>query len=477
MLVSCSMMGKNDLEPAGKGARDGVTDKPRQPTRLMRLWTRFRLISLRQIYFFLRYLLRRYGQDRCLQMAAGLSYSSLLALVPLLAIALGLLAAFPAFDAARESLREMLFQAIPPDQAARANEHLDSFLRNAAKLTAPGIIGLGVTALLLLSNINSAINIIWRVRQERPLVLRLLVYWALLTLGPILLGASLSITSYAFATVHSSGTLEAVSIPLSRFFAILLATLGCASFYILVPNRPVSLTAGLAGGLLAAVLLEVLKYGFGLYVGQVPSYQAVYGALSALPIFLIWMYLAWAVILLGAQLAAALPEWRAVIRHGHLDEAPINRLVLALALMERLRNAHRRGRPLKQRMLVAGLPATPTEAGEVVERLREAGLVVGTANDTQILGRDLSTVTLSELAESLDLAPRNREDWPGLVQDALAGLQAELEGPLSQTLDSLLANGQDTEKKEESRSRETQATTLPAPGSGKRTAIIGSSSE
>ncbi|WP_162175140.1 YihY family inner membrane protein [Fodinicurvata fenggangensis] len=465
------------METTRKSPQDSVTDRPHRPSRLMHLWTRIRLISLRQIYFFVRYLFLRFGQDRCLQMAAGLSYSSLLALVPLLAIALGLLAAFPAFDEARDSLREMLFQAIPPDQAARANEHLDSFLRNASKLTAPGVIGLGVTALLLLSNINSAINTIWRVRQERPLVLRFLVYWALLTLGPILLGASLSITSYAFATVHSSGALEATSMVLSRVFAILLAMLGCASFYILVPNRPVSPTAGFAGGLLAAILLEILKYGLGLYVGQVPSYQAVYGALSVLPIFLIWMFLAWVVILLGAQLAAALPEWRAVIRHGHLEEAPINRVVLALALLERLRNAHRRGRPLKQRMLAAGLPATPTEAGEVVERLRDAGLVVATSDGTQALGRDLSTVTLGELADHLDLTPRNREDWPALVQDALAGLQTELAGPLSQTLDSLLSSGHDPEKKEESGLQEKRSATPPNPGSGKRTEDIGSSSE
>ncbi|MFC4352957.1 YihY family inner membrane protein [Fodinicurvata halophila] len=439
---------------------------PQGRFRITLLWRRLRLISLRQLYLFTRYLFRRYDQDRCLQMAAGLSYSSLLALVPLLAIALGLLAAFPAFDEARESLREMLFQAIPPDQAARANEHLDSFLRNAAKLTAPGIVGLAVTALLLLSNINTSINTIWRVRQERPLVLRLLVYWALLTLGPLLLGASLSITSYAFATVHAAGSLEAFSMPLTRMLAILLATLGCAVFFIVVPNRPVSLPAGLAGGFLAAVLLEILKYGFGLYVGQVPSYQAVYGALSALPIFLIWMYLAWAVILLGAQLAAALPEWRAVIQHGHLQEAPLNRLVLALALLERLRSAHGRGRPLTERMLAAGLPATPVESGEVVDRLRESGLIISTSGGRQVLGRDLSQVTLGQLVDYLDLTPKNQEDWPALVQDALAGLYRELENPLSQSLDSLLAGRQTYDKKEESASAEQQPSSLRSLRSG-----------
>lgn len=460
------MTKKPDTQPAGSAATNTTVQTQQSRSWIERLWLRLRLISLHQVYLFTRYLLRRYSQDRCLQMAAGLSYSSLLALVPLLAIALGLLAAFPAFDEARESLREMLFQAIPPDQAARANEHLDSFLRNAAKLTAPGIVGLAVTALLLLSNINTSINTIWRVHQERPLVLRLLVYWALLTLGPILLGASLSITSYAFATVHATGTLETFSIPLTRLLAILLATLGCAVFYIVVPNRPVSLPAGLAGGFLAAILLEILKYGFGLYVGQVPSYQAVYGALSALPIFLIWMYLAWAVILLGAQLAAALPEWRAVIRHGHLQEAPLNRLVLALALLERLRSAHQRGRPMKERMLSAGLPATPVEAGEVVDRLRGAGLIVSTSSGTQALGRDLSQVTLGQLVDHLDLTPKNQQDWPALVQDALSGLYRELESPLSRSLDSLLTGRQTHDKKEESASAETQPSSLRSLRSG-----------
>src|SRR5690625_2828521 len=188
---------------------------------------------------FMHLLVLRFLDDRCPQLAAGLSYASLLALVPLLAISLALLTAFPAFEAGQEQLKTFLFDALPAEQALNAAKELDRLLDNVSKLTGPGILGLSVTAVLLLSNINASLNAIWRVREARPLSLQLLVYWALLTLGPLLFGASISVSGIAFAPIQKMlGFTSEMTQVASRLVALFLAIAGFSVLFLVVPNRP-----------------------------------------------------------------------------------------------------------------------------------------------------------------------------------------------------------------------------------------------
>lgn len=244
---------------------------------------------------FLGHTARRFVADGCPRLAAGLSYASLLALVPLAAIALAMLAAFPAFEGLRTELQSALVEGVVPGAGlgAAAGEHFARFVENATKLTGPGILGLAVTAVLLLANIDGALNTIWRVADRRPFALQIVVYWTLLTLGPLFLGSSVSLSSYAFAAVQIFGIEDALGglAGLSRAVSVALAALGFAVMYFVVPNRRLNAGPVIAGGVTAALLFEVLKAAFGLYVKHFPSYQAVYGAVSALPLFLVWLYL------------------------------------------------------------------------------------------------------------------------------------------------------------------------------------------
>jgi len=389
---------------------------------------------------FARYAYTRFQQDNGARQAAGLSYASLLALVPLVAIGLSILAAFPAFTPIRERLRDAILSVVAQENAGDAVQLMQSFLENAQDLTGPGVVGLMATSVLLMWNIQGALDTIWRIREPRPLATSFLVYWAVLTIGPLFLGATLTLSSYAFALVEGSG-LDATAGGLllgSRLLAVLIGTVFFSVIYFVVPNRPVEFSAALAGGATTAVLLEVLKAAFGIYLASVPSYQIVYGALATLPIFLMWMYLVWTIVLLGAEVAAGLPEWRTAARRGRTLDTPGDRLALALALLGRLRTAQREGRVVRLAQLTRGLPATPIELDQTLQRLRATGFTARTAGGRVVLTRDLAQVTLLDLLRQLDLQLDPAGLWPRSVHKALAGLHEAVTSRADETLEALL---------------------------------------
>ena len=376
---------------------------------------------------FLGYCLKRFLDDGGPRTAAALSYSSLLALVPLLAIAFAALSVFEGFADLRAELQNRLVEAFLPQAAQVVGDHLTSFVSNASQMTGPGLAVLALTAILLLNTITSAFSEIWRASEPRPLVLRILVYWAILSLGPLLLGASLSVSTYAFATVQWAG-LEAVAEPvfgLAWLLPFLLAVLGFTLLFLIVPNRSVRRRHALAGAVVAASLFELLKKGFGLYLAHFPSYQAIYGALAVVPIFLIWTYLSWAALLIGAEIAAALPEWRAAERRGEGHHGPGARLALALAMLGRLRRASREGQILSEKALSRHLPATLRELDDVLGALRRGRYVVRSGLRRWVLARDLSTVTLNNLIDLLGLSLEPGRGWPDSALAAIRDLAAE----------------------------------------------------
>lgn len=411
------------------------------PSRSLQAVKRFRLAeTLRALPQVMLYAGKRFTKDSCARSAAALSYSSLLALVPLLTIALTVLSAFPAFSNARIELQTLVFENFLPDAGVEISDQLTSFIDNATQTTGIGVIALAVTALLLLSTINSALNAIWRVADQRSLFLKLLVYWALLTLGPLMIGASLTLSSYGFAMVEWSG-IDGYTrnfFDVTRFLPAILSTSAFTLLYLVVPNRPVRFRHALGGAVVAAFLFEVLKKGFALYLTHFPSYQALYGALAAVPIFLLWMYLSWAVILFGAEIAASLPEWRASLRRGEGSGAPGARLALGLSILARLHKAAREGRKVRELSLMAGLPAGFQELGDVLSGLRRNGFVSRTSGAHWVLSRDLTCASLKDLMLSLDLTLEPGEGWPesaGEVIEALSRCGDQmLEKPLSELL-------------------------------------------
>lgn len=265
-----------------------------------------------RFYGFSRFVAVRYLNDRCFETAGALSYTSLLALVPLFAVFLSILSAFPFFAQLRDRAEASLSGALLPHVEQAVREQLGGFIDKAAALTGFGVIGLVITAILLLHTINDSFVRIWRVTQLRSLVVRLLAYWAIISLGPLLFGAAMWLSGALYATGASvtGPGFGFITRGLAPFGPLVLETIGFTLLYLVVPNRRVRRGDALLGGFAAALLFELLKHGFALYLVFFAGYQAIYGALAAMPIFLVWMYASWAVILFGAEVVAALPEWR-----------------------------------------------------------------------------------------------------------------------------------------------------------------------
>ena len=367
----------------------------------------------RNLMRFAAYCARRFRDDQCLRIATQLSYASLLAIVPILAIGLGLLSAIPAFEHLRVDAQMLLFKNLLPDAGVEVSDQLATFVENARSMTGVGTAALLLTAVLLLNTITGAFNAIWRVTEPRPVVVRIMAYWMVLTIGPIFLGASLSLSSYGFVTTALEHGERAFG--LTRLLPFALATGGFTLLYLVVPARSVPVQHAFAGGMVAAALFEALKAGFGFYLRQFPSYEAIYGALAAVPIFLIWMYLSWTVVLFGAEIAAAAREWRLVDRLSDGNRGAGSRLALALALLYRLRNAARSGTVLKETALTRRLPADLDQLSSVLDALKSSGFI-SRSGGRWFLARDLTVASLDDLMQGLQLTLDPGDGWPDGVE-------------------------------------------------------------
>jgi membrane protein len=265
----------------------------------------------------------RFREDRLGLTASSLTFTTTMALVPFFTVALAVFTAFPMFGKLQDALQAWLVQALIPDSIARqVLGYLNQFAGKASRLGAVGLAALFITALALVLTIDRTLNGIWRVKRPRPLGQRVLVYWAVMTLGPLLLGASVSISSYLLSA--SRGLVAAMPGTLAFLLDVIeffLLAAGLAALYRYVPNTPVRRGHAWAGGLFAAVGIEVAKKLLAVYIGKVPTYSAVYGAFATLPILLVWIYLVWVMALLGAVVAAYLPSllagtWRRGSAHG-----------------------------------------------------------------------------------------------------------------------------------------------------------------
>lgn len=262
----------------------------------------------RCIYF----LAKRSSEDRLAQVAGSLTFTTVLALVPLLTVGLSIFTAFPLFASLQLELQNYFAERLMPAQISnQIFEYLNQFSANAKSLTTVGSVALIGTSIITLMTVESEFNSIWRSHKPRPIVQRVLVYWASITLGPILLGLSFSISSYLMSqSVLPLHTDVFASRWLLDSAPLVLSALAFTALYLYLPNCHVRWRDALAGGSVAALAFEGAKRGFGFYIRQFPTYTAVYGAFAAVPIFLLWVYLSWLIILAGAMFTAAFPVLR-----------------------------------------------------------------------------------------------------------------------------------------------------------------------
>jgi membrane protein len=315
-------------------------------------------------------LAERFREDRLSLTASSLTFTTTIALVPFFTVALAIFTAFPMFNKVQGALQAWLVQSLIPDAIARqVLGYLTQFAGKASRLGTAGLAALFFSAFALILTIDRTLNAIWRVRRPRPLAQRVLIYWAVMTLGPLLLGVSLSSTSYVVSA--SRGLVGAMpgSIRLAiDLVEFLLLAAGLAALYRYVPHTHVRTRHAWIGALFAATGIELAKKLVTLYFGFVPTYSMVYGVFATLPILLVWIYVAWLVVLLGAVIAAYMPVL--LIGGGRDDGGPGWQFQLAVEVLQQLvqaRTSARHGLSLPE--LAQQLRVDPLQLEPVLEIL------------------------------------------------------------------------------------------------------------
>jgi membrane protein len=378
-------------------------------------------------------LARRLRDDRSIQTAGSLTFTSLLALVPLVTVALSLSTAFPVFDRAIDALSGYISGQLLPEGGARVTAQLSAFVAKAARLTSVGLAVLALTSLMLMLTIDEVLNRIFRVQRRRGLAQRLLMYWAVLSLGPVLMGVSLSMTSFLVGS--SLGYLDLGGLARS-VLALLPFIFTCATFkllYLVVPYRRIEFRHALVGGLVASVLFELAKRGFALYIAKFPAYTLIYGAFATVPIFLVWVYVSWIVVLIGATLTAMLPAYRGFdLRRA---DAPGRELVDAIAILRALAQAHRAEGPLPLGQIARRTRIPPERCELLLERCAGRGWAERTERESWLLARDADTIGMTQVLRAFAM---DAEVVRAGVPPALAEQLAQAGDSLTMTLQDLM---------------------------------------
>ena len=252
---------------------------------------------------------QRFNQNKLTQAAGYLTYSTMLAIVPLIMVVFSIFSAFPVFNEVTGALKAFIFTNFAPSASDMVGQYIDEFVNNSKKMSAVGIISLIVVALMLINSIDRTLNSIWHDTETRPIFTSFAIYWLILTLGPLLVGVSIAASTYV-KTMFESAASFSFGLKLLSFVPFLSTWFIFTMIYMVVPNKKVSIKHSAAGALIAAVFFTLGKQAFTWYIVTFPSYQLIYGAMATLPIMLLWIQLSWTVVLLGAQLAAVLAEVR-----------------------------------------------------------------------------------------------------------------------------------------------------------------------
>ena len=403
-------------------------------------------IDRERITLFSEFLLKRFIDDRCFESAGALAYTTMFALVPFSAVLFAVLSAFPVFDVWSAKLSEFVFSNFVPASARAVQNYLRGSSESAGHLTGAGVGALLVSIMVTMWSIEQAFNRIWRVPSAGPKLARFLMYWTLLTLGTLLMVSALAAASAFFAIPSLAGVqAQGLGDRLLSYLPHALELLGFTAAYWLIPHRTVRLRFALAGGLLATILFEWLKWALAIYLRNA-SFQELYGALAVIPIFLIWVYTSWLVVLLGASLAASLASFRYQPRALRLS--PGAEFYGVLRLLGRFEEARRDGLGLHLLELKQREPSLTDELLQrMISALCEMNILQRGESGAWLLSRDLDMVSLGELYEFLDLhlpatelTLPSRQDAIGRASAAaLDHLRLPLQGPLETSVGSFFS--------------------------------------
>lgn len=374
---------------------------------------------------FFRFLGRRFVDDRLFEAAGALAFTTLFALVPLSMVVFGALSAFPVFDEWSDQLSEYIFSNFVPTSASAVQGYLRDLSSNTVKLTAAGAIALVVSVLVTLTSVETTFNRIWRVPTARPRFGRFLVYWTVLTLGALVAASSLALSTQFFAlAIFETAPGRLLEGLMLRLAPMTIELLCFATIFKVVPHRTVKWRHAVAGGVLSVLLFELVKQGMGFYFGRFGNYQAIYGPLAVVPIMMLWIWMGWVAVLLGASFASTMSAFRYQPTSMRL---PLGyEMYGLLRLLGRFAQARQQGKGLHTDDIQHLEPIlTDSLVQDMLSKLDEAGVVSRAEAGEWLLARDLETVTLGELYEVCHLrVPINEAHLP-CRDDALGHVAAD----------------------------------------------------
>ncbi len=349
-------------------------------------------------YRFIQFVVLNFIKDDCTYFASALTFTTLLAIVPLMSVTFSLLSSFPMFHNLNTPIQDFIFDNFVPATGKVVQKYLTTFAHQASQLSISGVTFLFVTSVLLMFTIEQALNKIWKVRVQRQGASAFLLYWAILSLTPILMGLSFAASSYVFSLPLLSPQAKSNSLKLLHMAPFILTLISFTFVYMVVPNCRVRFLHAFLGSLLASLLFEGAKQAFGWYLATYNTYELLYGAFAILPIFFLWIYYVWLIVLLGGQVAFALGTY-----HARRPGNPIDPFTHAIHWLNYLWSAQQKGHGMTLEELIAkdDLPYD-LRPEKLIEHFLEHRLITLLQNGQYILSRDLSAISFGEL---LDIFP------------------------------------------------------------------------
>jgi len=386
-------------------------------------------------YRFIFFVWQRFVQLRCTESAAALSYTSLLSLVPLFAVIFAGFSSFSVFKDVFTEIQVFIFANLIPSSSELIQSHLNEFVGKASQLTFVGLSGLFLVALMLMRQIDKALNYIWGEHKAKNLMRTFLTYWAVLTLGPILMGASLMLTSYivSLPMITSAADTIGARSHILLLTPIIMTLLAFTLVYQVVPHSHVQFKHALVGGLTATIFFEVAKKGFALYVSYNTSYSNLYGALATIPIFLVWIYISWLVTLLGAVVTRSIPLFDfSLSQHS----CAVHQFESAFHILRLLSKASLTGDTLKnEEIMTDSILCHEKLLNEILIELETLGWILKTESDNWAIGIDLDTMTVWDLYLKLPyVLPKttSREPLSALIGQSNNVLSESLNVPVKE---------------------------------------------
>ena len=400
---------------------------------------------------FITAVLRRFAENRCSDNAAALTYTTLFAVVPVMTVTYSMLSAIPSMQGVSDTIQNFIFSNFVPSTGEVIQSYLQNFSQQARKLTVVGVGFLVVTSFMMLKTIDKSLNQIWQVDRVRRGVNGFLLYWAILSLGPLFLGGGFLLTSYlaSIKLVSDTTAMFGAERWLLKLMPLLLSTLIFTLLYSAVPSRKVPVRHALAGAVFAAALVELAKNGFALFITLSPSYQLIYGAFAAVPLFLLWIYITWQIVLFGAVIV------RSIGLFGVDDSGTqLPPLVSLLMILKEFQRNFVQGRGLTflslQQRKISGFKLSLEDWEQHTRRLSDLNIISKNEAGENVLQQDLRHTSLSGLCDQLpwplptekqlnQLADTSQVVWLGNLVGKLRSVDKNRHDTLNHSLDEILA--------------------------------------